>query len=159
MSEAIFASTNPRYDNRLFSTWKFQAQIMGRTWGEHEENMLCTKIVFCFCFDIQNNLCKQHVLPMFSPCSKLGILMHWTGKSMDNLLSYCGLADARISTSEKDLPVNMTKKGISRRAKLIWSKIMMYRTFFSCTPVFFKIWLIRKFMKFQFKYSYQISAL
>ena len=31
--------------------------------------------------------------------------MYWTGKSMDNLLSYCGLADARISTSEKDLPV------------------------------------------------------
>ena len=24
---------------------------------------------------------------------------------MDNLLSYCGLANARISTSEKDLPV------------------------------------------------------
>ena len=24
---------------------------------------------------------------------------------MDNLLSYCGLVDARISTSEKDLPV------------------------------------------------------
>ena len=24
---------------------------------------------------------------------------------MDNLLSYCGLVDARISTSDKDLPV------------------------------------------------------
>ena len=31
--------------------------------------------------------------------------MYWTGKSMNNLLSYCGLADARISVSEKDLPV------------------------------------------------------
>ena len=29
--------------------------------AEHEENMLCTEIVF----DIQNNLCTQHVLPMF----------------------------------------------------------------------------------------------
>ena len=29
----------------------------------------------------------------------------WTCKSMNNLLSYCGLVDARISTSEKDLPV------------------------------------------------------
>ena len=26
---------------------------------------------------------------------------------MDNLLSYCGLADAGISTSEKDLPVRL----------------------------------------------------
>ena len=25
---------------------------------------------------------------------------------MNNLLSYCGLVDARISASEKDLPVN-----------------------------------------------------
>ena len=31
--------------------------------------------------------------------------MYWTGKSMNNLLSYCGLVDARISASEKDLPV------------------------------------------------------
>ena len=30
--------------------------------------------------------------------------MYWTGNSMDNLLSYCGLVDARISTSENDLP-------------------------------------------------------
>ena len=27
------------------------------------------------------------------------------GNSMNNLLSYCGLVDARISASEKDLPV------------------------------------------------------
>ena len=26
--------------------------------------MLCTKIVVCFCLDIQNNLCTQHVLNM-----------------------------------------------------------------------------------------------
>ena len=32
--------------------------------------------------------------------------MYWTGKLMKNLLSYCGLVDARISASEKDLPVN-----------------------------------------------------
>ena len=28
-----------------------------------------------------------------------------TGNSMNNLLSYCGLVDARTSASEKDLPV------------------------------------------------------
>ena len=32
--------------------------------SEHVENMLCTQIVFCFCFDIQNNLGTQHVLHM-----------------------------------------------------------------------------------------------
>ena len=52
LSEAlIFASINPRYDNRLF---------------------------------------------MELPCS-------FHGNSMNNLLSYCGLVDARISASEKDL--------------------------------------------------------
>ena len=30
------------------------------------------------------------------------------GKSMNNLLSYCGIVDARISVSEKDLPVHNT---------------------------------------------------
>ena len=42
---------------------------------------------------------------MFWQCSELGIFMHWTGNSMDNLLSSFGLVDARISTSEKDLSV------------------------------------------------------
>ena len=80
--------------NYKFNTWKFQAQ-----------NMLCKQIVFCFCFDIKNNLCAQHVLPMFSPCSELGIFMYWTRKSMNNLLSYFGLVDKRIRASKKDLPV------------------------------------------------------
>ena len=31
--------------------------------------------------------------------------MYWTGNSIENLFSYCGLVDARISTSVKDLPV------------------------------------------------------
>jgi hypothetical protein len=31
--------------------------------------LLCTQIVFCFCFDVQNNLCTQHVLSLqFSSC-------------------------------------------------------------------------------------------
>ena len=65
----IFASTNPQYDNRLVI--ELPVQYIKTPSSENEENVLCTKIVFCFCFDIQNNLCKQHVLPMFSPCSKL----------------------------------------------------------------------------------------
>ena len=35
-------------------------QYMKTTSSEHGENMLCTQIVFCF--DNQNNLCKEHVL-------------------------------------------------------------------------------------------------
>jgi hypothetical protein len=31
--------------------------------------------------------------------------MYWTGNSMNNLLSYCGLIDAKIRASDKDLPV------------------------------------------------------
>ena len=31
--------------------------------------------------------------------------MYRTGKSMNNLLSYCGLVDVRINASDKDLPV------------------------------------------------------
>ena len=44
---------------------------------------------------------------MYTTCSELGIFMHWTCNSMNNLLSYYGLDDARISASEKDLPVTM----------------------------------------------------
>ena len=42
---------------------------------------------------------------MFSPCSELGIFMYGTCNSMSNLLSYCGLIDAKIRASDKDLPV------------------------------------------------------
>ena len=38
---------------------------------------------------------------LFTTCSKL-----FSGKTMNNLLSYCGLTDARMQASEKDLPVN-----------------------------------------------------
>ena len=58
-------------------------------------------------------LCTQHVLPMFSqyspPCSELGISMYWTGNSMNNLLSYCGLVDAKIRASDIDLQVQYMK--------------------------------------------------
>ena len=43
---------------------------------------------------------------MYTTYSDLVFFMYWTGKSMNNLLSYFGLVDARISASEKDLPVS-----------------------------------------------------
>ena len=58
--------------------------------------MLCIKVVFCFCFDIQNNFCTQHELVFF---------LYWSRESMNNLSSYCGLTDSRMSASDTDLPV------------------------------------------------------
>ena len=63
-SEAlIFASTNPQYDERLFTELQVQS-IHENSKLKPWENMLCTEIVS----DVQNNFCTQHVLPMF--CKK-----------------------------------------------------------------------------------------
>ena len=44
----------------------------------------------------------------------------WTGKSMNNLLSYCGLVDPRISASDKDLPVGLWCQGISEKVLTVF---------------------------------------
>ena len=72
-----------------FSTWKLQAH-----------NMLGTQILFLFLFWHSEQF-------MYTTCSELVVFMYWTGKSMNNLLSYCGLVDPRISASDKDLPVRV----------------------------------------------------
>ena len=54
----------------------------------------------CLCFDIKNNNCTQHVLNLY-----------FSGDSMNNLLSYCGLADSKMRASEDDLPVPKTWAG------------------------------------------------
>ena len=51
---------------------------------------------------------KQKKQYMYTTCSEIVVFMYRTGKSMNNVLSYCGLVDARISASEKDLPVSLT---------------------------------------------------
>ena len=78
--------------------------------AEHGENMLCTETVL----NIKNNFCTQHTNNMFSPCSQLGILifMYWACNSMNNLLSYCGLVDAKIRASFKNLPVMLHYQAI-----------------------------------------------
>ena len=74
--------TNPQYYKRLFI--ELPVQHVKTTEAEHGQNMART--------------CSAHVLPMFFACS-------FHGNSMNNILSYCGLVDARISASERDLPV------------------------------------------------------
>ena len=44
---------------------------------------------------------------MYTTCSEIVVFMYGIGKSMNNLLSYCGLVDARIRASNKDLPVHI----------------------------------------------------
>ena len=47
----------------------------------------------------QSNFCTPHVVNLY-----------FFGNSMNDLLSYCGLTDARIRASEKDLPVQLWQK-------------------------------------------------
>ena len=61
--------------------------------------MLCTNIVLNVKTKTKNNFCTQHVLNLY-----------FSGNSMNNLLSYCGLTDARMRASEKDLPVICSRK-------------------------------------------------
>ena len=49
LSEALLlALTNPQYDDRLFT--ELPVQYMKTTSSEHQENMLCTQIVFFLIF-------------------------------------------------------------------------------------------------------------
>ena len=61
---------------------------------------LSEHVVYKNCSECQNK--KQFV---YTTCSEHGIFMYWTRNSMNNILSYFGLVDTRISASEKDLPV------------------------------------------------------
>jgi hypothetical protein len=78
----ILASNNPQYDDRLFI--ELPVQYMKIPSSEH--------VVFINCSECQNKTKKI----VFTMCSEL---------SMNILLSYCGLVDARINASENDLPV------------------------------------------------------
>jgi len=82
MSEAlILASTNPQYDHRLFIELRVQYMKIARF-----EHVAYTNWFFWHSEQF-----------MYTTCFKLGIFM-------DNLLSYYGLVDARISASDKDFP-------------------------------------------------------
>ena len=96
-SEAlIFASTNSKYDKRLFI--ELRVQDMKSTSSEH------FLYINCFLFWHSEQF-------MYPTCSELVILMYLTRNSMNNLLSYCGLVHARIRASDKDLPVRRLLNG------------------------------------------------
>ena len=86
----ILESVNPQYDGILFIDLRLQKN----TSSEH--------VVYKNCFLFLFWHSKQF---LYTTCSELVFFSYWTRNSMNNLLSYCGLTDARMSTSEKDLPV------------------------------------------------------
>ena len=80
LSEApILASTNPKYDDRLFI--ELQVQYMKISSSEHGKNMVCTEIVL----NVKTKTKKQFA---YTICSELGIFIYWTCNSMNNLSSY-----------------------------------------------------------------------
>ena len=82
-SEAlILVSTNPQYDQKLFTD--LPVQYKKTTSSEH--------VVYINCFECQNKTNKQF---MYTTCSELVVFMYWSDKPMNNILSYCGLVDAR----------------------------------------------------------------
>jgi hypothetical protein len=60
--------------------------------------MLCTYIVL-------NAKTKTKKQCLYTTCSELVLFWDRSRKSMNNLLSYCGLTDAGMNASEKDLHV------------------------------------------------------
>ena len=68
----VFASTNPQYDDGLFI--ELQVQYMKIPSSEHGENTFCTEIVF----DIENNFCTHHVLPIPMFCKKKSFWQRFT---------------------------------------------------------------------------------
>ena len=57
--------------------------------------MLCTKVILNV--KTKTNFCAQHILNLYFSCTELLI----------QSTMHCGLTDARMSASEKDLPVSI----------------------------------------------------
>ena len=90
LSEAlIFALTNPQYDDSLFI--ELQVQYMKSPSSKHEEIMLCTEIVSLYC-----------TLHSYHHNSSRTI------RQAKKYLWYCGLVNAKIRASDKDVPVRST---------------------------------------------------
>ena len=62
------------------------------------KNTSSEHVVYKYCFECQNKNKKQF---LYTTCSELVFFREFN----ENLLSYCGLTDARMRATEKDLPV------------------------------------------------------
>ena len=88
----ILESVNPQYDNRIQIVHWFTTSVR-------------EKYKFRAC-------CVQKLLFVLAFKTIFVHNMFWTCNSMNNLLSYCGLTDARMRASEKDLPVFLISRGL-----------------------------------------------
>ena len=73
-------------------------------WLQYKKNTISEHVVYKNCFECQNKNKKQFLYATYSE-----LVFFWvrSRKSMNNLLSYCGLTDARMNPPEKDLPVSL----------------------------------------------------
>ena len=95
-SEAlILQSVNPQYHDRLFID----------SWLQYKKNTTSEHVVYKHCFLFLFWSSKQC---LYTTCSQLVFFLYWIQEWMNNLSSYCGLTDSRMSASEKDLPVSLT---------------------------------------------------
>ena len=91
-SEAlILESVNPQYDDRLFID----------SWLQYKKNTSWEHVVYKNCFLFLFWHSKQF---LYTTCSELVFFLYWSWESMNNLSSYCGLTDSRMSASDTDLP-------------------------------------------------------
>ena len=97
-----------------------EALLFCRTWGDH--------VLYKKCSECQKQF--LHVLPRF----ELGIFMYWTCNSMNNLSSHCGLVDAKIRASDKDLPVKWLDFQLWF-AKQVWKQKMLCGNFYNMAKV------------------------
>ena len=115
----IFASTNPRYDDRLFIELRVQCQKTTSSVHFVYTNW------FLFWYSEQF---------MYTTCSELWIFMYWTGDSMDIILSYawyCGLVGVRICAFENYFPV-LKQSGTHRETDFCYSQIISRANVFNC---------------------------
>ena len=100
-----------------------ECRFLQRIWCGSNSFLMITAVTW-----VQVNLGKNCFLFLFwhseqfmyTTSSELAIFMYWTCNSMNNLLSYCGLVDARITASEKDLPVSWVKNQQNLISKVIF---------------------------------------
>ena len=99
MSEAlILQSVNPQYNDRLFID----------SWLQYKKNTTSEHVVYKHWFLFWSS--KQC---LYTSCSQLVFFLYWIQEWMNNMSSYCGLADSRISASEKERFMNNQKMIIS----------------------------------------------
>ena len=72
----------------------------------------------------QKQFCTQYVLNL---C--------FSGNSKNDLLSYCGLTDARMRASEKDLPVIGPAKSCNFKTFLVYEKVQEILELLTAQPV------------------------